>query len=141
MFFLQSSATILGGTPVFAGTQVPMNRLFEYLESGHSIGEFLDDFPAVSRDQVLAVLTLARDTIETRVQKPADEEFAQQFAVMQRLVEQMSAEHVARVRAWFIERDANEWDGRIERDVARGKLDGLIQESQSEYDAGDRREI
>ncbi len=52
---------ILGGTPVFIGTRVPAQALIDYLERGHSLGEFLDDFPTVSHDQAIAVLELARD--------------------------------------------------------------------------------
>ena len=51
---------ILGGTPVFAGTRVPVRILIEYLEAGDPLGEFLDDFPTVSRNQAVGVLELAR---------------------------------------------------------------------------------
>ena len=47
---------ILGGTPVFNGTRVPIKNLFDYLEAGHSIDYFLDDFEGVNRDQVLRLL-------------------------------------------------------------------------------------
>lgn len=46
---IQSDPDILGGTPVFAGTRVPVANLLEYLESGDSLDEFLGDFPGVSR--------------------------------------------------------------------------------------------
>ena len=49
---------ILGGTPVFVGTRVPLRNLFDYLERGHGIDEFLDAFPTVSREQVIAVLEI-----------------------------------------------------------------------------------
>ena len=51
---------ILGGTPVFAGTRVPVRILIEYLEAGDPVDEFLDDFPTVSRSQAIGVLELAR---------------------------------------------------------------------------------
>lgn len=51
---------ILGGTPVFAGTRVPVRILIEYLEAGDPLDEFLDDFPTVSRNQAVGVLELAR---------------------------------------------------------------------------------
>jgi len=54
---------ILGGTPVFVGTRVPAQALIDYLKGGHSLDEFLDDFPTVSRDQAIAALELARDTL------------------------------------------------------------------------------
>ena len=44
---------ILGGTPVFVGTRVPLRNLFDYLEPGHSLDEFLDAFPSVSREQAI----------------------------------------------------------------------------------------
>ena len=47
---------VLGGTPVFAHTRVPIQTLLDYLESGQSLQEFLDDFPTVRREQAIAVL-------------------------------------------------------------------------------------
>ncbi len=47
---------ILGGTPVFNGTRVPIKNLFDYLETGETIDEFLDDFPSVKREQVVKLL-------------------------------------------------------------------------------------
>jgi uncharacterized protein (DUF433 family) len=55
------SPDILGGTPVFAGTRVPIQTLLDYIESGETIDDFLDGFPTVKRDQVIAFLELARD--------------------------------------------------------------------------------
>jgi uncharacterized protein (DUF433 family) len=49
-----------GGTPVFAGTRVPIKTLFDHLEAGDSIEVFLDDFPSVSRELAIAVLEQAR---------------------------------------------------------------------------------
>ena len=49
---------ILGGTPVFAGTRVPFRNLIDYLERNHSVDEFLDSFPTVSRAQVMATLRI-----------------------------------------------------------------------------------
>ena len=51
---------ILGGTPVFSGTRVPVRILIEYLEAGDSLDAFLDNFPTVSRSQAIGVLELAR---------------------------------------------------------------------------------
>jgi uncharacterized protein (DUF433 family) len=55
-----SHPEILSGTPVFAGTRVPVKNLTDCLESGESIDEFLDDFPSVSRKQVIQFLEEAR---------------------------------------------------------------------------------
>jgi uncharacterized protein (DUF433 family) len=52
---------ILNGTPVFAGTRVPVKNLTDYLEAGGTIDEFLDDFPSMSREQVLEFLQEARE--------------------------------------------------------------------------------
>lgn len=50
------NAEILGGTPVFVGTRVPIKNLFDYLETGDSIEVFLEDFESVHREQVIKVL-------------------------------------------------------------------------------------
>ena len=52
----------MSGTPVFTGTRVPIKHLFDYLEGGDTLEIFLDDFPTVTREQVLGVLELSRDT-------------------------------------------------------------------------------
>jgi uncharacterized protein (DUF433 family) len=53
----------MSGTPVFPGTRVPIKHLFDYLESGDSLEEFLDQFPTVSREQAVAVLSASRDSV------------------------------------------------------------------------------
>jgi len=53
---IQSDPEILGGTPVFVGTRVPVRSLFDHLEAGDSIDDFLEGFPSVKREQVIAVL-------------------------------------------------------------------------------------
>ncbi|MCW5317567.1 DUF433 domain-containing protein [Nostoc sp. KVJ3] len=55
---VHSDPDILGGTPVFAGTRVPIKTLLDYLEAGDSLDEFLDRFPSVSREQAIALSTL-----------------------------------------------------------------------------------
>lgn len=50
------SPEVMGGTPVFAGTRVPVQTLLDYLKAGESIDDFLDGFPTVSREQVIALL-------------------------------------------------------------------------------------
>ena len=54
---------IMGGTPVFVGTRVPVQALIDYLEGGHTVAEFLDDFPSVQHDQVIAVLQQAKQLL------------------------------------------------------------------------------
>ncbi|MCC3410729.1 MAG: DUF433 domain-containing protein [Microcoleus sp. PH2017_29_MFU_D_A] len=54
------SGEIMGGTPVFIGTRVPVQTLFDYLEAGESIDDFLDGFPTVTREQVIALLEVLR---------------------------------------------------------------------------------
>lgn len=54
---------ILGGEPVFRGTRVPFTTLFDYLEAGEPLAEFLDDFPTVSQEAAIAALEQARDAI------------------------------------------------------------------------------
>jgi uncharacterized protein (DUF433 family) len=50
------SPEIMGGTPVFAGTRVPIQTLLDYLKAGESIDDFLDGFPTVTKEQVIALL-------------------------------------------------------------------------------------
>lgn len=57
---------ILGGTPVFVGTRVPVRILFEHLAAGDSVDTFLDAFPSVRREQAVAVLELAEDLVTDR---------------------------------------------------------------------------
>jgi len=54
---------ILSGTPVFAGTRVPAKNLIDYLEHGRSLDQFLDDFPTVRREQVIAALEEAKELL------------------------------------------------------------------------------
>jgi len=54
---------ILGGTPVFRGTRVPVQTLFQYLESNYTLDEFLECFPTVSREAVVAVLERSEDAL------------------------------------------------------------------------------
>lgn len=56
---------ILGGTPVFNGTRVPIKNLFDYLESGDSIEDFLDDFDGVKKEQVVRLLELSQRLINS----------------------------------------------------------------------------
>ena len=58
-----SDPDICGGTPVFVGTRVPVTTLFDYLEGGETLERFLDQFPSVSRGQVLAALGIARSFV------------------------------------------------------------------------------
>jgi len=60
---------ILGGTPVFVGTRVPVRSLFDYLEAGETLNEFLNQFPSVKREQAVAVLALARDAMIARARR------------------------------------------------------------------------
>jgi uncharacterized protein (DUF433 family) len=58
-------AEIMGGTPVFFGTRVPIKNLFDYLETGDSIETFLEDFEGVKREQVITVLEMSKKLIES----------------------------------------------------------------------------
>ncbi len=65
---------IMSGTPCFAGTRVPIQNLFDYMEGGDDLDEFLDDFPSVSKPAAIAVLEMARQTLTT--EKVLHENFA-----------------------------------------------------------------
>jgi len=58
---ISRDSDILSGTPVFAGTRVPVRILFDYLEAGDSVDVFLDEYPHISREIVIAVLELAKN--------------------------------------------------------------------------------
>lgn len=60
---VHSDPDILGGTPVFVGTRVPVRTLFDYLEGGETLDEFLRQFPSVKREQAIAVLDMACDSL------------------------------------------------------------------------------
>ncbi len=56
---------IMSGTPVFKNTRVPIKNLTDYLETGESLDEFLEDFPSVSREQAVQILELATEVLLT----------------------------------------------------------------------------
>lgn len=57
---------ILGGQPVFKGTRVPVESLFDHLEAGVSLNEFLNDFPTVSKEQAIALLDMANKLLTSK---------------------------------------------------------------------------
>lgn len=57
---------VLGGQPVFSGTRVPIETLFDHLEAGVSIDEFLEDFPTVSRQQTISILEIANKLMTSK---------------------------------------------------------------------------
>lgn len=63
---VHSDPDILGGVPVFVGTRVPVKSLFDYLEGGETLDDFLRQFPSVKREQAIAALDQARDSILNR---------------------------------------------------------------------------
>ena len=63
---VHSDPEILGGTPVFVDTRVPVQSLFDYLEGGETLDRFLGQFPSVKRAQAIAALDMARDSVLTR---------------------------------------------------------------------------
>jgi uncharacterized protein (DUF433 family) len=63
---VHSDPEILGGTPVFVGTRVPLRNLIDYLEGGYSLDEFVDAFPSVTRKQAVAALEAANEILVAR---------------------------------------------------------------------------
>jgi len=61
---------VLGGTPVFAGTRVPVKNLVDYLAGGDSLERFLDHFPSVTREQAVAAIEIAGDLPTSRANPP-----------------------------------------------------------------------
>jgi uncharacterized protein (DUF433 family) len=62
-----SDAEIMNGTPCFRGTRVPFKNLIDYLEGGHSLGEFLRQFPSVTGDMAVQALEEAKDSLLARI--------------------------------------------------------------------------
>ena len=60
---IESDPEIMGGEPVFVGTRVPARTLFEFLEAGDTLDEFLAEFPSVTREQAVAALEAAREAV------------------------------------------------------------------------------
>lgn len=69
---IHSDPEIMGGTPVFAGTRVPLQTLFDYLRAGDPLDDFLNDFPTVSRRQAVAVLEEAQNHLVAEAFAHAD---------------------------------------------------------------------
>ena len=63
---VHSDPEILGGTPVFVGTRVPLRNLIDYLERGYSLEEFLEEFPSVAREQAVSALEEAHEFLVKR---------------------------------------------------------------------------
>ena len=67
---IHSDPEIMGGTPVFVGTRVPVKTLLDYLEAGEALGVFLDDFPSVKHAQAVATLKLAKEKLLAHANSP-----------------------------------------------------------------------
>jgi uncharacterized protein (DUF433 family) len=63
---IHSDPEIMGGTPVFIGTRVPLATLLDYLEAGQPLSEFLEDFPTVTRQQAVSALEQAKEALLAR---------------------------------------------------------------------------
>ncbi|MGB4773329.1 MAG: DUF433 domain-containing protein [Chitinophagaceae bacterium] len=63
---ISKNPEVLGGIPVFAGTRVPIETLFDHLESGVPLDEFLDDFPSVTKEQAVALLEIANKILNSK---------------------------------------------------------------------------
>ena len=67
---IHSDPDILGGTPVFIGTRVPVRTLLDYLEAGDSLSDFLDHYPSVRREQAITALELAKEMLIAHAHTP-----------------------------------------------------------------------
>ncbi len=67
---IHSDPDILGGKPVFVGTRVPFQALLDYLEGGHTLDQFLDDFPTVTRELAIRALDQAKDLLVAGARPP-----------------------------------------------------------------------
>lgn len=66
-----SKEGFVSGTPIFVGTRVPIKNLFDYLAGGHSLADFLADFPSVSREQAIKTIDMAREALESTAYETA----------------------------------------------------------------------
>jgi uncharacterized protein (DUF433 family) len=62
-----ADAEVMNGTPCFRGTRVPFKNLMDYLEGGHSLGEFLNQFPTVTREMAIQALEEAKESLLARI--------------------------------------------------------------------------
>jgi len=62
-----SDPEILGGMPVFRGTRVPFKNLLDYLEGGHTLADFLEEFPSVTREAAIAALEHAKELVIAQI--------------------------------------------------------------------------
>jgi uncharacterized protein (DUF433 family) len=67
---ISSNPKVMGGTPVFQGTRVPVQTLIDYLEAGDSISDFLEGFPTVTKEQAIAFLEEAKEKVLADFQNP-----------------------------------------------------------------------
>lgn len=67
---ISSNPKVMGGTPVFLGTRVPVQTLIDYLEAGDSISDFLEGFPTVTKEQAIAFLEEAKEKVLADFQNP-----------------------------------------------------------------------
>ncbi len=67
---ISSNSNVMGGTPVFRGTRVPVQTLIDYVEAGDSISDFLEGFPTVTKEQVIAFLEEAKERVLADFQNP-----------------------------------------------------------------------
>ena len=63
---ISTDPDVLGGQPVFKGTRVPIETLFDHLEAGISLDQFLNDFPSVAKEQAVAILELANKLVTSK---------------------------------------------------------------------------
>lgn len=68
---ITQSKDILGGTPVFAGTRVPIKALLDYLKAGRTLTEFLDDFPSVTKSQAVGLIELFKAKLDNFYERAA----------------------------------------------------------------------
>ena len=62
-----SDPEVMSGTPCFRGTRVPLRNLMDYLETGHALADFLEDFPSVTREMAIRALEEAKDSLLARI--------------------------------------------------------------------------
>ena len=120
---------ICGGEPVIRGTRVTLRTLLASLAEGSDETEILEDFPAVTREDLKAVIAYAAASA------------AEDLQAIELKIRQLSPGEFSELRDWVIERDWEEWDRQIERDAASGKLEKLFEKARVDHRTGKSKEI
>ena len=135
---------VLCGKPVIRGLRISVEMILELLAKGATPAEILEDYPVLELEDVQAALLYAHHlvageavlgcTYRERRNLPMTK-----LEELEQEIKQLSREDLRSLRRWFLEQEAEEWDGQIEEDVQTGKLDKLAEDALRDHAAGKSR--